>query len=127
MNAPRSLPPFGRELRAWLRTDPRPHRWGCNGDRASITIAVGPDAWAWARAWHPYRLVLVVPPGELASRFDWSDCAGHDPVLLALCGEVQDGEVERVARALMRDGAERVLELDGMAEYFAGRPDYAAA
>lgn len=123
----RPLPPFGRELRALLAADPRPWRWGANGDRAAITVAIGTDAWSYARAWHPHRLVLVVPPRELASRFDWSDCAGHDPVLLMQCGDVQDGEVERVARALMRDGAERVLELGGMAEYFAGRPDYAAA
>lgn len=123
----RSLPPFGRELRAWLATDPRPHRWGCNGDRASITIAVGPDAWAWACAWHSRRLVLAVPPGESPARFDWRNCAGHDPILVAQCGEIKDGEIDRLIHALMRDGVRRVLELESFDEHFAGGPEYVAA
>lgn len=126
----RNLPPYGRELRAWLRADPKPKRWGCNGSNATITVATGTGAWSWAHDWHeatPARLVLVVPPRELASRFDWCDCAGHDPILVAQCGEVQDGELDRLARALMRDGVKRVLELESMDEYFAGEVSYAAA
>lgn len=126
MSAARKLPPYGRELRAWLAVDPRPWKWGCNGKNASITIAIGPEAWRWARAWHPRRLVLVVPPGKSPARFDWNDCAGHDPILIVQCGDVQDGEIDRVARALMRDGVHRVLEPETADEYFAGEVGYAA-
>lgn len=115
----RKLPPYGRELRAWLAADPKPKRWGCNGAAASITITIGSGAWSWARDWHDQRLVLVVPPGESAANFDWRDCAGHDPILVAECGDVQDGELDRLVRALMRDGVERVLMLATMDRYSA--------
>lgn len=125
----RSLPPFGRELRAWLRADPKPKRWGCNGANATVAVAIGSGAWSWAREWHKAaipRLVLVVPPGECPALFDWRDCAGSDPILVAQCGEVQDGEIDRLVRALMRDGVNRVLELENMDEYFAEGARHAA-
>lgn len=124
---PRPLPPYGRELQAWLRADPRPWRWGCNRSKAAITIAIGPGSWEWARGWQSRRLILVVPPGKSPASFDWSNCATHDPILVVQCAEVREGELDRLARALMRDGVQRVLDVDTMAEYFAGSPDYASA
>ncbi len=115
----RRLPPYGRELREWLAADPRPWRWGCNGKTACISIGIGSRAWEWARAWHERRLVLIVPNGVAPSTFDWRLCAGCGPILIARCGEVAEGEIDRVARAMMRDGVRRVLELGTMDEFFA--------
>ncbi len=110
----RSLPPYGIELCRWLRADPKPKRWGCTGGKAAVTVAVGSSAWAWAKRWHQTRLVLCLPPGEYASRFDWNLCAGCDPVLLQECGTVSDGEVDNLVHALLRDGTKRALELATM-------------
>ncbi len=122
----RPLPPFGIELRRWLRSDPKPKRWGCNGNEASITIAFGSDAWGFARQWNEIRLVLVVPPGEFASRFNWRDCAGAAPVLIQSCGEVAAGAIDSLVNSLLRDGIERVLDVDSGTEFFAGAARHAA-
>ncbi len=122
----RSLPPFGAELRRWLRADPKSRMWGCNGSKPSITIVLGSDAWSFAREWNGIRLVLIVPPGEYASRFNWHDCAGADPVLIQLCGDVADGAIDSLVRALMRDGTKRVLELATMVRFEAEAVRHAA-
>ena len=110
----RPLPPYGAELRRWLLANPKPRMWGCNGDKAAVTVAVGSSAWGWAKQWHQTRLVLCLPSGESASRFSWSLCAGCDPVLLQACGTVSDGEVDNLVHALLRGGVQRVLDLETM-------------
>ena len=100
--------------------------WGCDGTRPSITIAVGATAWAWAKQWHQTRLVLCLPPAEYASRFDWSLCAGHDPILLQACGTVPVGVVDNLVHALLRDGVQRALELETMDRFEAEGERHAA-
>lgn len=70
--------------------------------------------------------MLVVPPGVSPAIFDWTACAGHDPILVLRCGEVRQGEIKSLICALMRDGIHRVLDLDDMDEYFAEDADHAA-
>ncbi len=122
----RPLPPYGTLLHRWLRADSKPHRWGCDGNQATITVALGSDAWSFAREWHEKRLVLVVPPGEYASRFNWHDCAGHDPILIQSCGDVADGAIDSLTHALLRDGVERVLDLETMNRFQAEEVQHAA-
>jgi hypothetical protein len=110
----RSLPPYGFELRQWLQADKKPARWGCNGFSACVTVCIGATAWSWAKQWHGHRLILVLPPNEPASKFDWRDCAGHDPILVQRCGTVTDGVIKTLTHSLMRDGVERVLDVASM-------------
>lgn len=115
----RPLPPYSIELQRWLQADKKPARWGCSGSSACITVAIGSDAWSWAKQRHEHRLVLCLPPGENASRFNWRDCSGHDPILLQQCGTVADGVIENLTRALLRDGCQRVLDVDTMNRFTA--------
>ena len=122
----RPLPPYSLLLRRWLRADPKLPMWGCAGDTPAVTIAIGATAWAWARRWYGIRLNLVLPPGESPARFDWRLCSGCDPVLLQACGTVPDGAIDSLVNSLLRDGTERVLDVDSGTEFFAEAVQHAA-
>lgn len=123
----RPLPPYATELRKWLRSDPKPRMWGCNDDRAAITVLIGANAWGIARSRHEDRLVLCLPPGESAAKFNWQDCAGSDPILIELCGDVADGVVDSLIRSLLRDGVKRILDVGTMDRFEAEVVQHVAA
>lgn len=111
----RRLPPYARYLRDVLAapaTWPRYRGTSADGQHCTIWIAIGADAWAWARD-REHRLLLVCPPGDNPARYDWSLLAGgqHDPILVMPCGPVDDAEIAALIGALTRDGVERVLYL----------------
>jgi hypothetical protein len=105
----RRLPPYGRQMIEARRGD-LSRWWGTSpdGQHPSITVCVGKDAWRVKREW-PNRL-MVVCPDEPPEGFDWTCCAGADPVLLWRCGPAEGEQVRRLIMALMRDGTNRVLD-----------------
>jgi len=109
------LPPFGRHLHDVLaapETWPRYAGTSPDGQHLTIWISIGPDSWAWARERQGRFLVLVVPPGDDPSVYDWSLLAGgaHDPILIVRAGDVSPQVIRALAEALILDGVGRVLE-----------------
>ncbi|OOC10587.1 hypothetical protein [Thioalkalivibrio halophilus] len=96
-NTGRRWPPYARQHADALR---RPV--------CTVWVAVGADAWRWARS-RPNHHVLVAPEDTDPASLDWRCCRGHDPVLLQRVGHVDGERVERLVRALLRDGVQRVL------------------
>jgi len=109
---PRRCPPHGRELEAILAA---PTCWpdyagtSPDGHRLSIWVAIGPEAWAWCRRRLGRAAVLLCPEVDPPA-FDWSSCAGHDPVLIHRAGDVSPARVHALAAALLRDGVRTVLD-----------------
>jgi len=109
------LPPFGRHLHDVLaapETWPRYAGTSPDGQHLTIWISIGPDSWAWARERQGRFLVLVVPPGDDLSIYDWRLLAGgvHEPILIHRAGDVSPAYVHALAAALIRDGVGRVLD-----------------
>ena len=97
----RRFPPFAKRHADRLR-NPQTTAW----------VAVGKGAWQWAKD-RPSHVVIVCPPGDDPLCFDWTPCAGHDPVLLVRTRATDGEQVRALVQALMRDGTERVLTEDG--------------
>jgi len=93
------LPPYGRRLRE-------------HGPRGTYWIAAGADAIAWA-AEHEHLHALAAPPDLDPTACDWSLVAGSPPVVVHVEGELLAGYLDRLAAALLRDGAGRVLAITG--------------
>ena len=93
------LPPYGRRLRE-------------HGPRGTYWIAAGADAIAWA-AEHPHLAALAAPPDLEPAERDWSLVAGSPPAVVHVAGELPTGYLDRLAAALLRDGAGRVLAITG--------------
>ena len=99
MIAQKRLPPYGRRLRE-------------HGPRGTYWIAAGADAIAWA-AEHPHLAALAAPPDLEPACCDWSLVAGSPPVLVHVQEGLPAGYLDRLAAALLRDGAGRVLAMTG--------------
>lgn len=119
----RRPPPYGRRLADVLA---RPATWpgyigtSKDGRRLTVWVLVGAAAWSLAREWEPQRRAfLVCPPDAGPADFDWRMLAGHDPILLRPCGEVDGDHIRRLVTAMMRDGVRRVLRTDSGARYLA--------
>jgi hypothetical protein len=95
----RRLPPYGRRLRE-------------HGPRGTYWIAAGADAIAWA-AEHEHLHALAAPPDLEPEARDWRLVAGSPPVVVYVAGELPAGYLDRLAAALLRDGAGRVLAITG--------------
>jgi hypothetical protein len=111
----RKLPPHGKTVAARLadRTVwPRMAGTSPDGEHLTIWVACGSDAWNYARQRIDNHMIVVTPSGEDPHGFDWRPFTGHAPVLIARCGAATDAEVDALARALIRDGAQRVLDVD---------------
>ncbi len=107
----RRRPPYGRLLTTRLSDPQNCHRyWGTSPDgHLSLWVLIGPCAWDTARAWIDTRLLVVAPPNEDLSQYDWQMLAGHPPVLVWPCGKVSQEQLDGLAVALIRDGVERLL------------------
>lgn len=95
----RGLPPYGHRLRE-------------HGPRGTYWIAAGADALAWA-ADHPHLHALAAPLDIDPAARSWRLVAGSPPVMVQAAGELPEMFLERLAAALLRDGAGRVLALTG--------------
>lgn len=105
-------PPYSRVVADRLADRQHLDRWAGtspDGQHATIWVAVGPEAWTWARDAIERRLVLVCPPDSDPAGFDWRVCAGNDPVLLTVCGEMVAEALHPVADALLRDGVKAAV------------------
>lgn len=49
----------------------------------------------------------------------WAACADADPVLLWRCGDVDGDQVKRLIEAVLRDGANRILDIETGNRYLA--------
>lgn len=109
----RRLPPFAKSIIKARRSGSLTGQWGAaaDGQSAPVTLCIGSDAWTPAREWHGRRLITLLPPGEDPAGFDWRCLAGSDPILLWRCGHVDGDVLQALLVAVMRDGAERVLDL----------------
>ena len=93
------LPPYGRRLRE-------------HGPRGTYWIAAGAEALAWA-AEHPHLAALAAPLDLDPMARDWCLVAGSPPVVVHAAGELPTFYLDRLATALLRDGAGRVLAITG--------------
>jgi hypothetical protein len=133
--ARRRLPPYGAALRRVLAS---PASWAgrpgtsADGRHPTLWVLAGPDAWETAYQWtHPQMtggldpvpppLFVLAPPAEAPGDFDWSLLRGHPPALVRPCGDLTHGATSQLVAALLRDGAGRVLVMEGaMRLYQAG-------
>lgn len=98
------LPPYLKRHADRLRNDPS----------VSVWIAIGVGAWSWVRERQRTHIATLCPPSDDPATFDWSLCAGHDPVLLQLAGATEGEQVRALIEALMRGGVNRVLASTGL-------------
>lgn len=88
------LPPFARQ-------------WLIAGSRYGPQVICGPGAWAFAEHRRRCGGALVAPPGQDPLQFDWSPLKGRSVVLIEV-GTFDTPALERLAYAILRDGAELV-------------------
>jgi hypothetical protein len=104
-------PPYGKQLMAIINA---PKTWrecygtSPDGKHLTIWIAIGSQAWEWAKARVGHKLVVVVPDDESPDIYRYSFVKGHDPILVQQCGETSADFIKSLVAALMRDGAQRV-------------------
>ncbi|MDA0822365.1 MAG: hypothetical protein O3C28_08070 [Proteobacteria bacterium] len=111
----RKLPPYARDVIAALDDpDTWPNYVGTSADGRNVTlwVAIGTAAWEWADERNSCRhLAVAIPPGTDPDEFNWEFLADHDPVMLCAAGDVGAELPARSARALIRDGVQRVMYL----------------
>lgn len=112
----RRLPPYLRRHVDQLRKEAS----------SSVWIAIGADAWQWARTRdRSHHIAIVCPLGDDPAGYDWRPCAGHDPVLLVRAGPTEGEQVRALIEAVIRDGTDRVMD-NGGALYVAQEVAHAA-
>lgn len=109
----RRLPPYAKEIIAARKRGNLQAWWGSspNGKSPTLIVCAGELAWRTARDWASHRLITLLPPGDEADSYDWRCLAGADPVLLWRCGSVDGEALEKLLKAVMRDGTDRILDL----------------
>lgn len=122
-STPRRLPPYAHELISARQCNQFRGWWGssADGERPTLIVCTGEHAWRTAREWAGHRLVTLLPPGDAPEIYDWRCLAGVDPVLLWRCGSVDGETLEKLIKAVMRDGTERILDLVTGVRYRARR------
>ena len=87
------LPPFGRDFQ------PVP--------RSGVRVAIGPDAWDFAKK--HYYPIMALPEGQPASNFTWPSDGG--PALVYERGEANNAKLKALATELLLAGASSVVAL----------------
>lgn len=106
-------PPYSRRVGAILQNPvTRKGAWGVSADGQNGTVAVitGSAAWAWAER-HKHIVAVLDDPATDPESVDWGIVQGHPPILLIRAGDTDGLRTERLIRALLLAGAERVLDL----------------
>ena len=111
----RHQPAYARRLREVLTvsgTWPQYAGISADGRHPQLWVLAGSNTWNVAREYARSRyLFLACPPDADPEALDWRLLAGHDPVLLRQCGQLDGDTLKRLVLAVLRDGAERVLYL----------------
>ena len=105
-------PPYGKQLMTVInnpQTWRQYHGTSSDGKHLNIWIAIGSQAWDWAKIRVGHKLVVVVPEDESPDIYRFSFVKGHDPILVQQCGETTTDFIKSLVVALIRDGAQRVL------------------
>jgi len=109
----RKLPAYGKRIADAVQ---HPQTWrnytgtSADGQRLTIWIAIGTDAWTWARERMSGKmLIAVIPENEDPESLNLSFIKNHDPILIQQCGEISVDFIKAVVTALIRQGAQRVL------------------
>lgn len=115
----RRRPPYGRDLAAALAVGHHQGRVGASidGTAAVIWVICGSDAWAAAAAHRDRALLLLAPPGEDPTAYDWAQLVGHDPIVIHRAGDIDGAAVRELAAAMMADGVDVVLDPGTGARY----------
>ena len=121
----RRLPPYGRVAQERIKDRANwPHWSGTSRDGSHLTLwaVTGAGAWEWARVHRDTRLFLLLPTDEEPEQYSWELLTDHDPVLLLALGDFDQAVVDRLAAAILRDGATRIsLFGSGGVSYLAQR------
>ena len=88
------LPPFAK-------------RWLADPPSAGVVVALGPDAWAKAKA--RVHTCLVLPDESDPSEFRWP--SNNQPALIFETGPPNDQRLQQMAEALIRAGTPSVVAL----------------
>ena len=114
MGFKRKFPPYSRVLHEQLRS-PKSWKelWGTslNNETPSLTVFAGPRAWESAEFWRGRRLFMVAPEGQDPKDFDWSITNGLGLLLIDAGPDPEISPLDRLAAALLRDGADGALAL----------------
>ena len=109
----RKLAPYSRQVAARISDlEKRRAALGTSADARAVTLWVvaGPDAWDMV-ARRPKWLALPCDGRSDPFIYDWSIVRGHAPVLLVRAGKCEGDMILRLVQALLRDGAERVIDM----------------
>jgi hypothetical protein len=95
-----------------------------------VHVICGFDGWQAAREYRNagWGFVLL-PPATNPEGFNWRVCAGYDPVLICVHGDIPAAVLVRLGRALIRDGVKSALTIGdvGLFRFVALRHEGAAA
>ncbi len=100
-------PPYDRRARDRLSAPMR----GRVPAFGTLLVHAGEGAWDACR--EDTRAAVLLPPDQWPEGFDWSLCTLAVPPVLLLGWQASDEVLARTARAMIRDGAARVLILPG--------------
>ncbi len=100
----RQFPPYANQARQRLH----PSQAGHIQAFSTLFVHVGFDAWRWK---DDPRAFVLSPADQDPAAHDWSVCAQATPPVLMVDRGATDEQLERVAMACLRDGAQRVLVL----------------
>ena len=89
------IPPFSRGL----------------NPQSLVFVACGQKAWDWSERARERDDLLVLPPDGKPECFDWSQLANCDVVSLVHNQALTETRADGIARAILRDGAQRVVSL----------------
>ncbi len=101
-------PPYRKRAVAMLRTSLK-ESWGVSvdGTQATVWALVGDQAWNVAKHWlDTPRIFIVIPDME---DYDYRALAGHDPLILLVCGDASHLSLPAIGKAMITQGIERVL------------------
>ena len=75
--------------------------------RSGVRVAIGPDAWDFAKK--HYYPIMVLPEGQPASSFTWPSDGG--PALVYERGEANNAKLKALATELLLAGASSVVAI----------------
>jgi hypothetical protein len=120
-------PPYSKQLQA-LKDNP--DHWSTLRRAHTVHVLCGSKAWQAAHdlleaGW----AFVLLPPASSPEDHSWTICAGYNPVLIAVHGDIPAAVLARLGRALIRDGVKTALTIGdvGLFRFVAKRHEGGAA